>query len=131
MLATCVHVHGSELPRAANRAAYTRRSVFHLTRGHRYWVAGVGVFEGVTSILVRDDTGRPNWHAIDAFEIEPQPFPQSWEFTSDPEAHSTHGWTARMGYPELVRNLGHIEALIEREPAALAIFDSELDRAGG
>jgi hypothetical protein len=128
MLATCRHTTGAELPPPEDGSYYTARSVFQLTAGEPYRLMGIGVFEAVPIALVRDDAGCATWLPLAAFTVSPQPLPDNWQFAAA-DATSAGGWAMRWGYPELVRDLHHIEALIEREPFALAIFEAELGRA--
>lgn len=127
MLATCKHASGADLPPPVNAAAYTTKSDLHLTRGKTYRLGGIGVFEGVSLVLTRDDTGQPNWRPLVAFEVAAQPIPPNWRLAAGGDGLAD-GWTAITGYPELVSDPQHLLRLIERDAEALATYDSEVDR---
>jgi hypothetical protein len=128
MLAKCRHVSGATLVPPANGTFYTPRSEFHVTLDKHYYIAGLGIFEHVPLVLIRDDTEGPNWLPLAAFDVPAQSTPAHWEFVAEIAELANSGWTARWGYPRLVRELAHVEALIERNPEALAIFHDEVER---
>lgn len=127
MFATCKHTSGGELPPPANGAAYTPTSDFHLTRGRRYKVGGFGVFEGVSLVLVRDDTDRPNWRPLAAFDVAVQPIPANWKIAAEGDGTLAEGWVSIIGYPQLVSDPSHLRDLMERDAEALGIYASEVD----
>jgi hypothetical protein len=99
-------------------------------------VLGLGIFETELSVLVCDETDKPNWLPIGLFELEISQTPIDWEFALYDGVAASGGdasnrWVARWGYHELVRDDTHSDALIEREPHALELFYRELDRRSG
>ena len=133
MRARCIFNSGAQLGKPTRGTFYSDRSIFQLTIGKRYPVLGLGLFETVMLALVCDETGQPNWLPVGLFQFERRALPEDWEFAlldgvaasgGDPE----NRWLARWGYPELVRNDRHSDALIERDPAALSIFFRELEK---
>ena len=58
--------------------------------------------------------------------------PSGWRFGLEPGIRATSGdlWSepgvAAWGYPELVNDPDHVNALFERDPAELAVFESHL-----
>lgn len=84
-----------------------------------------------------DETEKPNWLPIGLFDFADTALPASWEFavldgTAASGGEASNRWVARWGYPELVRDDRHSDALIERDPGALAIFARELrDQSSG
>ena len=78
--------------------------------------------------LIRDETGKPNWLPVGLFEFERSTLPSAWEFslldgTAASGGDSSNRWVALWGYPELVRDTAHSDALINRDPAALQLFE--------
>ncbi len=135
MIARCIHNTGSALGQPLRGNFYTVETVFEVELGKEYVVLGLGIFETVLLALVCDETGKPNWLPIGLFEIEHTVLPAHWEFALVDGAAASGGdasnrWVALWGYPELVRDDRHSDALIERDPRALEIFTRELhDRA--
>lgn len=127
MIGKCRYNTGSELLHPARGHFYSERTKFALTPGQDYRVAGLGIFETILLALVCDDTGKPNWLPVGLFDLEDMEVADSWHFAvrngllaagGDP----TGQWIAMWGYKELVFDPRHSEALIDREPEALAVF---------
>lgn len=131
MIGRCVHNTGASLGEPERGAFYSRTTVFNLSLGKLYPIVGLGVFETVMLALVCDESGLPNWLPVGVFEIEPTILPPGWEFALFDAVGASGGavsnrWVARWGYAELVHDDGHLDGLIEREPAALEVFSREL-----
>jgi hypothetical protein len=137
VIARCVHNTGSTLGEPSRGSFYTVDTLFHLELGREYVVLGLGIFETLLLALVCDETRKPNWLPIGLFELDVTVLPAHWEFAVLDGAAASGGdasnrWVARWGYPELVRDDRHSDALIERDPHALEIFVRELhDRSSG
>lgn len=107
---------------------------YPLTVGSEYVVVGMGIWENVLFVLVRDDWGKPCFARAALFEIGPQGVPAGWQFTLGPGIHATGRalWVqpcgAVWGYEELTDDPAHAGALEERDPNALAIFEREYAR---
>jgi len=130
MIARCVHNTGVALGEPSRGDFYTTETVFNLEVGKDYILLGLGIFETILLALVRDETGKPNWLPVGLFELEDTRIPTGWEFGILDSAAASGGdpanrWVARWGYPELVRNEAHCDALLDRDPRALAVFDRE------
>jgi hypothetical protein len=133
VIARCVHNTGSALGHPARGHFYTVETIFHLELAKEYVVLGLGIFETVLLALVRDETGRPSWLPIGLFEFEGTALPADWEFTVVDGVAASGGvasdrWVARWGYAELVGKAPLSDALIEREPHALEIFEREIQK---
>ena len=131
MIATCVHGTGPSLGTPARAHLYSEQTAFPLTVGADYHVMGIGVWGTVLVALVIDDGRNPTWLPAGLFEIEPQRIPADWEFALlDGAAASVgepdRGWVAMWGYPELVRDESHSDALLERDQEALDVCFREL-----
>jgi hypothetical protein len=129
-----VYKTGAAVP-GRGRMAVSPEVVFELEIGRNYIIMGMGIFESDLSVLVCDETGKPNWLPIGLFEIPAGELPSGWEFClCDPKAasggESLNRWVAKWGYRELVRNPDHSDGLIERDPEALKIFFEELAKRG-
>lgn len=136
MKAVCVHKVSTELADHQQGRFAKVESRYDLTLGKAYLVLGMGVWETVLQVLVRDDFGTPCFCPAALFEIEEQPFPSDWHFALEDGirlsgvAAWTH-WIAVWGYKELVVNRSHGSDLGERNPEALAVFEAEYLKAGG
>jgi len=133
MVARCVIVEGEGLGEPERGLLYTDETVFHLTVGSDYLVMGMALFQTGLIVLVRDDTGRPNWYPIGLFYLVDQTIPADWEFAiTDAKSASgvgpAEGVAAQWGYRELIQTPSHHEELIERVPSALKIFEAEFAR---
>ncbi len=133
MIGRCIHNTGSNLGPSTRGHFYSPETVFNVEIGNDYVVVGLGVFETVLLVLIRDDTGKPNWLPIGLFEFDAPKLPTGWEFallegTAASGGETSNRWVARWGYSELVRDASHSDALIEREPRALEVFFRELER---
>ena len=136
MIARCIHNTGSTLGEPCRGSFYTVDTLFNLELGQPYVVLGLGIFETVLLALVCDETRRPNWLPIGLFDFEGTVLPADWEFAVVDGLGASGGdasnrWVARWGYPELVRDDRHSDALIERDPHALEIFARELRNRSG
>ena len=123
----CTINSGGQLPTYHEGLFYTPATEFHVTVGRSYSVAGLGVFQGGLSVLVRDDTDLPTWLPIALFEVGDVSIPAGWEmrFIAADQPNpltNVNGWGARWGYPELVNSDAHSDALMNREPDALRLF---------
>lgn len=132
MIAKCLHNQGSQLPQPARAHLYSERTTFEVTPGEDYQLAGLGVFETVLLVLVRDDTGKPNWLPSALFQMTMAQMPSSWYLSVREPDVSVAGdltgkWLMMMGYEELIRDPSHSDGLIERDAEALETFHRRLD----
>jgi hypothetical protein len=110
-------------------------SVYPLSVGVEYVVVGMGLWENVLSVLVRDDWGKPCFAPAGLFELGVHDVPADWRFglCSGIRASGRGLWTdpcgAVWGYQELVDDPAHPAALEERDAAALMIFASRFAEA--
>jgi hypothetical protein len=134
--ARCAGSTGADLGGSTSRFFHTDRTDFHVHVGTIYYGLGMGIWETVVMILVRDDTGGPSWLPVGLFDINASSLPEDWEFVvldgiAASGGDASNRWVAMWGYPELVRNRAHSDGLIDRDPQALAVFDrEERERAG-
>jgi hypothetical protein len=131
MIARCIRNTGKSLGQPVRKAFHTSETIFHVTVGTEYDVLGLGVFETTLLALVLDDTAAPNWLPVGLFAFQNTTMPAGWQFSVLNElaasgAPASDQWVALWGYPELVRSPSHSNELVEREPAALEIFFTEL-----
>ncbi|WP_173142061.1 hypothetical protein [Kibdelosporangium persicum] len=108
------------LPEPAHGLYYTEHTVFEVTVGETYPVYGISMFNRGLTLLLRDDTGKPNWQPIELFEVVDGRLPDGWKFATRDQGEAYT--QAIFGYPRLVDDEGHEEALIEREPDAMRVF---------
>jgi hypothetical protein len=119
---------------SSSRYFHTDRTDFHVEVGTVYLVFGVGIWETVLLVLVRDDTGEPSWLPAGLFDISPSRVPDDWEFVvidgiAASGADASNRWVAMWGYSELVRDREHSDGLIKRDPEALRVFEDEARRS--
>jgi hypothetical protein len=130
MIAKCLHNTGASLGQPQRGHFYSEKTVFDLQVGSDYAVLGLGIFETALLALVVDDTLQPSWLPAGLFEFEPQRLPTDWEFVlldgvAASGGEASNRWAAKWGYPQLVRDESHSDALIERDSAALEVFFRE------
>jgi hypothetical protein len=133
VIGRCIHNNAVGLGGPGRAAFYGEGTTFELELNKLYPIVGLGLFETVLLALVCDETGKPNWLPIGLFEIENAALPTDWEFALIDGAAASGGdsanrWVAQWGYAELVRDVRHSDALIERDPGALKVFYDELKR---
>lgn len=111
--------------------------LYPLTVGKIYEVVGMSIVARALYFLVRHDSGGPCFAYAGFFELFSSVIPQGWCFALEAgiRASGRDLWSepavATWGYPELVEDPGHVQALFELEPTALAVFESRLTEAGG
>ena len=136
MKARCVHDVSSELADHQRGRFAERELRYDLTPGGSYVIMGMGIWEAVLHVLVRDDLGAPFWFPIGLFDIPEQPLPSGWRFTplDGLRLSGREAWghcVALWSYRELISNPRHTEGLSDRDPEALATFEHEYLKAGG
>ncbi len=120
MIVRCIVNSGAGLGALGHGLHFSADTRFDVSVGAGYPVHGMAIFERGLIVLVKDETGRPNWYPVELFEVVDGTLPADWRFATRDEGAS--GMQAIWGYPELVDDPGHKDALIEREPDALAVF---------
>lgn len=128
LLVRCIANTGTSLGPSRDRYFHSERTQFHLTQGAVYRIVGMGIWETVLLVLLRDDTHRPRWLPVALFEFLDYSWPSSWEFVildrlAASGADASDRWVALWGYGELVRDPRHSDELVNGDPAALEIFD--------
>jgi hypothetical protein len=97
---------------------------FDVTVGESYPVYGMAMYKRGLIVLLKDDTGKPNWHPVELFEVTDGQLPAGWKFATRDDGEL--GMQAIFGYPELVDDEGHKDALLERDSAALLTFEQQV-----
>jgi hypothetical protein len=132
MFLTCITNRSVDLASNQRPRGETDGTVYPLNIGSTYAVLGMGLWEHILTVLVRDEYGYPCFAPAGLFAAGTSPIPESWSFGlfSGIRASGTDVWTdprgAVWGYFELVNDEDHAGALGEHQPDALAIF---VDRA--
>ena len=135
MIVECINNDESRAPKVIE-SGYRHPEYVHteLTEGSSYAVYGIGIFQGNLRYLIRTDLGDARWKAAYFFVVRDNRLPHHWRyryFVIDSDA-TTHGvgWQAMWGYPELVDDVAHSDALQELYPdaGALKIFEREVAR---
>ena len=104
----------------------TEQTVFHVSIGKSYPVFAMALWQSVIIILLLDDTGKPNWYSIEIFSIVDPKLSDDWYFSTT--IANDHGVQAIWGYEHMTSNPKHYEAVIERDPEALRVFDEQRRR---
>lgn len=134
MRLTCAFNRSSALPEEQRGRMADVEETYPLTVASEYVVLGMGLWENVLSVLVRDDWGKPCFARAGLFELGSGEMPEGWRFALGPGIRATGRelWMqpcgAVWGYARLVDDPAHAAALEERDPEALAIFESEYRR---
>lgn len=91
------------------------------TADRSYGVLGVSRYEGRLMVLVRDDHRLPVWTELSDFEVDDPELHAGWRVDASLPDEGILQFLA--GYRELVEDSEHYDALLEREPGALAVFE--------
>ncbi|MEU3850525.1 hypothetical protein [Streptomyces sp. NPDC029554] len=91
------------------------------TADRSYGVLGVSRHEGRLMVLVRDDHRLPVWTELSDFEVDDPELHAGWRVDASLPGEGVLQFLA--GYRELVEDSEHYDALLEREPGALAVFE--------
>jgi hypothetical protein len=110
---------GKSLSKSYLTIGYTTESVFDVSEGANYTVFGIAVYRGVVLYLLLDDLNLPNWFPRDLFKIVDARIESDWLCA---QYQNEAGLDFLMGYPTLVADGTHYDALLERDPGALEIF---------
>ncbi|GAA0981985.1 hypothetical protein GCM10009555_051090 [Acrocarpospora macrocephala] len=124
MRLSCIGTTGSDLPaRTLEGSGNTRFSRFNVTVGREYVARAMALWANGLTVLIVDDNDRPNWKPIELFDVVDGSIPDDWEFTTvGIEGSSVR---ALWGYPTLIRDIGHHDALVDRDKTAWRIFLDE------
>jgi hypothetical protein len=135
MLLKCVAEVGADLGPYEKGLFYTPETRFDLSRGNLYRTYGLMMYNGALVALTTDDYGDPTWTPLQAFTVEDPSLPGGWLFQYFPPERDglpdKPQVQAIWGYRELADDLAHNNALMDRDPAAMAIFASEVKRTKG
>jgi hypothetical protein len=105
----------------------SEQTIFHVSVGAEYFVYAMAHYNSAMILLLVDDTGKPNWYPIELFSVTHPKLPPEWFFSTS--VANEHGVDAIWGYQHLVSDRNHYEALIERDPDALRVFEEEQRKA--
>jgi hypothetical protein len=130
MIAVCRYARSGSLADHQRGRFVAVDEAFNLTVDRTYLVVGMGIWETVLQVLVKDDTGLPAWCPAALFDIGDRPLPPAWRFALRDGARCSGTdlwtrWVAHWGYDQLVSDERHSDALMERDAEALAVFASE------
>jgi hypothetical protein len=123
MKLTCQHIDGATLKGKWLETGWSNSSIFDMSKDTEYRVFGVKVVDAGILFLVCDDNNLPNWYPAEAFYTnENQEVPPNWRIGCS----DSRGVTAKiiMGYPELVENPYHHDAILLRNREHLEFFRS-------
>lgn len=123
--------NSGSFPKKYFDAGYTSQGKFDLELGKEYTVYGINVWSDYVSyLIIPEQSERPSWYPDQLFEITENRMPPDWCVAVFPNGEK-NDLQLIVGYDEIVNSLdSHYDALIERDPEALAIFNerkSEID----
>lgn len=101
----------------------TPQTVFHVAIEKEYKVFAVAVYRGVVLLLLSDEDELPNWYPVDLFSMSHGRIPEEWFSAMYPG--NDDGLQFLMGYPRIVSDESHYDALLERDPSAIEAFRLE------
>lgn len=128
MILRCIQNDPSALAPEQLRVAAKYQTVYPLSIGAEYRIAGMVLYASVLYLLVEDDEGSPLMAPTAMFSTEMVQLPGSWMFqirdrrgsaVSDGYGDET---IAIWGYAELVEDEDHFQMLAEWNPKALEVF---------
>jgi hypothetical protein len=133
MIAVCRYVRSGSLADHQRGRFIAFDEAFDLTVDRTYIVLGMGIWETVLQLLVKDDRSLPAWCPAALFDISDQSMPPGWRFVLRDGAQCSGAdlwtrWVAHWGYEQLVSDERHSDALLERDAQALAVFETEYAR---
>jgi hypothetical protein len=117
---------GSALKPEYLSLGYTVESRFDLSVGNAYLILAMMLWNSQLMILLKDDSGQPNWHPLELFSVIDHHLSDEWFFST--QVGVDHGVQALWGYECLVKDKEHYERVLEREPSALDKFHREYHR---
>ena len=106
---------------------YTRQTVCHVAIENEYTVFAVAVYREVVLLLLSDEDALPNWYPVDLFSLSDGRVPEGWLSAIYPG--NDDGLQFLMGYPRIVSDEAHYDALLERDPAAIEAFRLEKQKS--
>src|SRR5260370_10258342 len=122
---------GSKIPESLLALGNTPSSQFHIPWGTVYMVYGMCLLKDVIKyLIIEDGIYRPDWFPTIFFEVIDNRLPLDWHYSfwgKDSQAQVQAVW----GYAELNDGGTHFDALMEREPEALRLFEqrrTEMDQ---
>ena len=120
---SCVGDSGRDLPAdVLAMSGNTTLSRFDLTVGREYTAYAMALWTYGLGVLVVNDTSRTFWMPISLFQVVDGSLPAHWEFAVVADRKPV---LALWGYPSLIHDPEHHDALIEREQAAFDVFIRE------
>lgn len=135
MKATCISNDPKTLADHQQSRAAAFETGYPLTVGGVYPVVGITLAERALYFLVRDDWGGPCFAPAGLFELFSDEVPAGWKFALEPgiRASGRELWSepgvATWGYPELVDDPEYVAQLVELLPAAVKVFEAQIDAA--
>lgn len=128
MLVRCTSTSRVLLPTWRELAPYDQ-TTFPITEGRSYSVLGMQSTTDSVEYLIHTDTFYPSFVPAVQFSVENPRIPEWWvyRFLGYPSENLYWMPIAEWGYPEMVLEDGHCEAVIDRDPRALAIYTNYLN----
>jgi hypothetical protein len=128
MILLCTSNRSDVLGEAQRGRAVALGVEYPLSIGRRYWVAGMLIWETTLSLIINGDDGAPTTAPAGFFEQVPVEVPGDWSFVIGPGVGMSGSrlWenplVAMWGYPELIEDRGHLDALLDGDSDACAVF---------
>jgi hypothetical protein len=106
--------------------ADTRNTIYHVAVGKMYEVFAMGLWKSNIELLLLDDTNLPFWYPVQLFKVADPKLPSDWICAVN--MRNEGGMLAIWGCERIVSDDAHNDALMEREPEALQVFQLETQR---
>ena len=126
MVVTCI---GNSCRHSASQFAsvgFSERAAYQVTPGNEYVVHAMALMGLHLVLLLRDDTGQPNWFPASQFKVANPHLDAGWNY--DIRRRDSRGLCAIWGYRRIVEDPHHNDGLIAREPEAIRAFAEAAQR---
>lgn len=126
MLAVCRGNRGNSLPDDVREGYGLSPLVkYHITLDRKYGVYSIALWGYGLAFLLVDDSQRPHWYPAQLFEPFTSEMPTAWAFST--LSGENDPVKALWGYPSMISDTLHHDALIERKLSALEVFLNEAE----
>lgn len=128
MILRCLYNQGKDLSEHQRPKGDFPQTEYPLTIGSEYTCVGMGLWQNVLNVLISDDNGMASYVPIGLFDVVTARIPDGWKFVLSTGIYArgrdvlADPFQAGWGYPELIDDEDHSDALMNGDPVALRIF---------
>ena len=120
MVVTCIANSSKQSPQLFQSIGYSEQKAFQVKPGTEYVVYAMALLGLNLVLLLRDETGQPNWYPASQFKVANPHLAPDWAY--DIVRKDGRGLRAIWGYKTMIEDRNHNDGLLGREPAALEKF---------